>query len=79
MTPGQPILALGDTYDKIAITRELQNLHKRINDIGVSPPKTALKIDYAAADLASAASIAAALNSTNTALNAILVKLNLAQ
>ncbi len=77
MTPGQPLPAAGEEYNKVAFTREVQALHDRINDLGVNPPHPNLKADYAAADLASAAAHAAALNSTNIAINAILAKLNL--
>lgn len=77
MTPGQPRLQLGTEYDPTTIHRELLDLHARINNLGVSPNVSNLKTDYAAADLSSSAAHAAALNSTNVALNSILSKLNL--
>jgi hypothetical protein len=77
MSPGQLIVALGDNYDKVAIARELQKVYQQLNDVIISPAQSKLKTTYAAADLTTAASVAAALNSTNTAINAILSKLNL--
>jgi hypothetical protein len=78
MTNGQTTY-LPDEYTKEALYKELQNLHKRINDLGINPNVADLKTNYAATDLGTAAAIATALNSTNTALNAVLRKLNLSQ
>lgn len=60
------------TYE---IRRELEHLHKTLNDRLVATAQTDLSVVYTAADLGTAADIATALNLTNTRINAILAKI----
>lgn len=83
----QPTKPLKSTYDPLEFLRESEILHKRLNDLLLSPPVADLvvtKADYVAADVGSAATIAAALNtianalnSNTAAVNQLLAKLNL--
>lgn len=68
---------LDDNYDKYAVLEELQDAHKRINDMLVADTVANLTTDYEAADLPNAAAIATAFNATNAAINAILEKIRL--
>jgi hypothetical protein len=71
---------LDDEYDKWKVYREIDTLHRRINDILVNPiwvDVTAdLTTDYEAGDLDSEAKIITAVNSTNTKINALANALN---
>lgn len=77
MKTSQSLRLIREQYDALAMTRELDFLHKRLNDLAISPALTNLKTDYAAGDLGTAAAIATAFNATNTAINVILGKINL--
>lgn len=77
MKSGQPLKVIGDEYGKLALLRELEFIHKRVNDLGISPVVANLKTDYVAGDLGTAAAIATAFNATNAAINQLLAKLNL--
>lgn len=72
MKPQQPRKPLGEAYNALAYLRDLEELHKRINALAISPAVEALattKADYAAGDVGSAANIATALNAIASALN----------
>lgn len=77
MKTAQPLKVIKDQYDVLAMLRELDFLHKRINGLALTPAQAALKTDYTAGDLGTATAIAAALNATNAAVNQILEKMNL--
>ncbi len=74
MKPAQPLKVVNENYSVLAV---LEALHKRMNDVVISPAVANLKTDYAAGDLGTAAEIAAAFNLTNGAINQILAKINL--
>lgn len=70
--PQQPTKPIKSTYDPLEFLRESEILHKRLNDLLLSPAVTTLavtKANYVAADVGSAATIATALNTIATALN----------
>lgn len=87
MRPQQPIKPISVSFDHLEALRETAALHKRVNELIISPAVTALtdtKDDYAAGDTGSAAAIAtclntlaAALNTNTAAVNQLLAKLNL--
>jgi hypothetical protein len=87
LKPQQPRKPLKEQYDRLEFLREVESLHKRLNELIISPATDGLsdtKDDYAAGDVGSAANIAAALNVIAAALNAntsavnqLLEKLNL--
>lgn len=77
MIQAQPQKLIREEYDRAAHARELEFLHKRINDLAINPPAANLKTDHAAADLSTQAHVAAALNATNAAINQLLAKINL--
>lgn len=79
MIAGQPLKLIRDDYDRAAHQRELEDIHKRINDIAIDPPTANLKTDHAAIDLATATHVAVALNATNVAINQLLAKINLSK
>lgn len=79
MNAAQPLKVVRDEYSKLDILRELEFVHKRLNGLAISPAQVALKTTYTAGDLGAAADIATAINATNTAINALLSKLNLSQ
>lgn len=85
--PEQPIKPISESYNHLEALRETAALHKRLNNLIISPAVTALsatKESYVAADVGTAANIAAALNTiaaalnlNTAALNQVLAKLNL--
>jgi hypothetical protein len=75
--PSQPLRQTGPDYSESAIKRELEYLHKVLNDRLVLATQEDLETGYAAGDLGTAAAIATALNVTNTAINRILAKIRL--
>lgn len=77
MKPMQPRKPLNDDYNKIEFLREMETLHKRLNELIISPANGAIKADYEAADTGTAAAIAAIFNLQAAAINAILAKLDL--
>lgn len=86
MKAEQPRKPIGDEYNRLEFLRETEALHRRLNELIITPAATApaaTKADYAAGDVGSAANIAAALNVIAAALNAntaatiaLLAKLN---
>lgn len=74
--PTQP-LKIG-VVDYFSVLRELEHLHGAINArLIASDGQADLTTDYVAADMGSAAAIAAAFNETNAAINAILAKIRI--
>lgn len=71
--PRQTEKQLDDVYDKWKLYRELEILHERVNELLVSADQEdaseTLKVNYVAGDLGSAATIATAINATNTRVN----------
>lgn len=87
MRAQQPRKPLSPSFNRDEYLRELQDLHKRLNELAISPVVEELedtKDDYVAGDVGSAADIASALNTlaaalnlNTAALNQVLAKLNL--
>lgn len=80
MRPQQPRKPLSDTYNKLEYLKALEELHKRLNELIISPAVasssttvaasfTATKSDYVAGDVGTAADIATALNTLAAAIN----------
>lgn len=91
MKPEQPLKVFGEDYDKLALLRELEALHKRVNDAIISPaiaaPGTSptiteaaagksKKANYVAGDVGTAANIASALNDHAVAVNTLIDAVN---
>lgn len=75
--PTQPLRTVQDPPGQWGVVRELETIHKTLNERLVAATQSDLDTDYAAGDLGTAAEIAAALNATNTRINAILDKIRL--
>lgn len=86
MKPEHPLKPISDSYNRLEFLRQAEILHRRLNDLIISPAVTSLeatKDDYVAVDTDTAAEVAAAMNVLATtlnlhaaALNSILAKLN---
>ncbi len=73
--PEQALKEVRDQYNRDGILKEIENLHRRINDLFVALTASDLKSNYAAGELDSEAKIIVAINATNTRINQILAKI----
>lgn len=73
--PEQSLKEVRDTYDKWGLIKEIDNLHRRLNDLFVVFAAADLKTNYAVGELDTEAKIVTALNATNTRINQILEKI----
>lgn len=78
-TPTQQLGIIAEEPKQYQVKRELDHIHKAMNDRLYPASLADLKVNYVAADLGTAAAIATALNATNVRLNAILEKLRIAE
>lgn len=73
----QPLQIVEEQPKNYQIRRELEHVHKAMNDRLVASTVADLSVVYVAGDLGTAAEIATALNTTNAKINLILELLRL--
>lgn len=76
-TPTQPLGIVAEPPKQYQLRRELEHVHKAMNDRLMAASVADLSVDYVAGDLGTAAEIATAINATNTKINLILALLRL--
>ena len=78
--PEQVGQQLDDAYDKFKVLRELDTLHRRINELLVDPIWTDVEADlktgYEVGELDTEAKIVAAFNTSNAKINAVANAMN---